>query len=319
MGAFFTSLGNQLPGTLAQGLIWGVMALGLYLSFKILDFADLTVDSSFATGGGLCAILITKNVNPIIALCLSFCAGMVAGGITGFLNTKLKIPPILAGILTQLGLYSVNLHIMGGGFRDSKPNIPLLKFSEALIFTSPNANGAYTSDRVKTIIICALLCAALVAVMYWFFGTEIGNAIRATGNNEHMARAMSINTNSMKVLCLMLSNGLVALSGGLLSQYQGFADINQGRGAIVIGLAAVIIGEVLFGKVFHNFALKLFAVTLGAILYYLVIQVVLWLGLNTDDLKLLTALVVAVFLAVPYWKGHLASRRIRGKGAQEHA
>ena len=255
MGAFFASLGNQLPGTLAQGLIWGVMALGLYLSFKILDFADLTVDSSFATGGGLCAILITKNVNPIIALCLSFCAGMLAGGITGLLNTKLKIPPILAGILTQLGLYSVNLHIMGGGFRDSKPNIPLLKFSEALIFTSPNANGAYTSDRTKTIIICALLCAALVAVMYWFFGTEIGNAIRATGNNEHMARAMSINTNSMKVLCLMLSNGLVALSGALFSQYQGYADVNMGRGAIVIGLASIIIGEVLLGR-FRGFVMR---------------------------------------------------------------
>ena len=301
MGAFFASLGNQIPGTLAQGLIWGVMALGLYLSFKILDFADLTVDSSFATGSGLCAILITKNVNPVLALCFSFAAGMLAGGITGLLNTKLKIPPILAGILTQLGLYSVNLHIMGGGFRDSKPNIPLLKFSEALIFTSQNENGAYTSDRTKTIIICTILCAALVAVMYWFFGTELGNAIRATGNNEHMARAMSINTNSMKVLCLMLSNGLVALSGALFSQYQGYADVNMGRGAIVIGLASIIIGEVLLGR-FRSFVMRCTSAIVGSIIYYLIIAIVITIGLSTDDLKLFSAVVVAIALAVPAMK-----------------
>ena len=301
MGAFFTSLGNQIPGTLAQGLIWGVMALGLYLSFKILDFADLTVDSSFATGGGLCAVLITRNVNPVLALCLSFAAGMLAGGITGMLNTRLKIPPILAGILTQLGLYSVNLHIMGGGFGNSKPNIPLLKFSDALIFTSENANGAYTTDKTKTIVICTVLCAALVAVMYWFFGTELGNAIRATGNNEHMARAMSINTNSMKVLCLMLSNGLVALSGALFSQYQGYADVNMGRGAIVIGLASIIIGEVLLGR-FSGFVMRCTSAIVGSILYYFIIAIVITIGLSTDDLKLFSAVVVAIALAVPAMK-----------------
>ena len=306
----FVKLLNQLPGASAQGLIWGIMAIGVYITYRILDMADLTVDGSMATGGAVAVVLIMNGWNAWLAVLAAFCAGMLAGLVTGLFHTVMGIPAILAGILSQLSLYSINLRIMGGA------NLPASARKYSLALSSVNVSSLSAANPILIMLLFSML---LIAVMYLFFGTEYGSALRAIGANGQMARAQGINTSFGKVTGLMLSNGLVALSGGLLSQYQGFADINQGRGAIVIGLAAVIIGEVLFGKVFHNFALKLFAVTLGAILYYLVIQVVLWLGLNTDDLKLLTALVVALFLAVPYWKGHLAARRIRGKEDGKHA
>ncbi len=301
---------NQLPGAAAQGLIWGIMAIGVYITYRILDMADLTVDGSMATGGAVAVVLIMNGCNAWIAVLAAFCVGMLAGLVTGLFHTAMGIPAILAGILSQLGLYSINLRIMGGA------NLPASARKYRLVLSSVHVSSLSADNPIVIMILVTLV---LIALMYLFFGTEYGSSLRAIGANGQMARAQGINTSFGKVVGLMISNGLVALSGGLLSQYQGFADINQGRGAIVIGLAAVIIGEVVFGKVFHNFALKLLAVTLGAILYYLVIQVVLWLGLNTDDLKLLTALVVAVFLAVPYWKGHLAANRARGKGGLNDA
>lgn len=281
----FTSFASSLPGTIAQGLIWGIMALGVFLTFKVLDFADLTVDSSLCTGGAVSSILIKKGVDPILSLLVALAAGMLAGVVTGVLNTKLKIPAILAGILTQLGLYSINLHIMG------RPNLSLL--GEPVLLSM--------SKNTRAILIGLGVCVALIAIMYWFFGTELGNAVRATGNNERMARAMSINTDNMKILCLLLSNGLVALSGGILSQYQGFADVNMGRGAIVIGLASVIVGEVLLGH-FTNFAVRCLSTIVGAVVYYIIIAFVIQLGLPTEDLKLLSAVVVAVALSIPALK-----------------
>ena len=297
---------NQLPGAAAQGLIWGLMAIGVYITYRILDIADLTVDGSMATGGAVAVVLIMNGWNCWMAVLAAFCVGMIAGFVTGVLHTSMGIPAILAGILTQLGLYSINLRIMGGA------NLPASARKYNLALSSVNVGRVSISNPI---FIMLLVTAAVICLMYIFFGTEFGCSLRAIGANGQMARAQGISTGYGKVVGLMLSNGMVAMSGGLLSQYQGFADINQGRGAIVIGLAAVIIGEVIFGKVFRNFALKLLAVTIGAILYYLVIQVVLWLGLNTDDLKLFTAMVVAVFLAVPYWKNAVkaAGRRRGGK------
>ena len=295
-----TALINALPGACAQGLIWGIMAIGVYITYKVLDIADLTVDGTMCTGGAVCVMLMLSGVNVWVALLCAFVAGMLAGFVTGILHTVMGIPAILAGILTQLALYSINLRILGS----SNQAISVRKYPLLLsLLRVPQAA-----------LITALFIAALIAALYWFFGTELGCSLRATGCNMAMARAQGINTSFTRVLGLMLSNGIVALSSALFSQYQGFADINMGRGAIVIGLAAVIIGEVLFGRLFRNFALRLVAVVLGAVLYYLVIQVVLWLGLNTDDLKLLTALVVAVFLSVPHLKG-----RYFRKGAQTRA
>ena len=295
-----TALINALPGACAQGLIWGIMAIGVYITYKVLDIADLTVDGTMCTGGAVCVMLMLSGVNVWVALLCAFIAGMLAGFVTGILHTVMGIPAILAGILTQLALYSINLRILGS----SNQAISVRKYPLLLsLLRVPQAA-----------LITALFIAALIAALYWFFGTELGCSLRATGCNMAMARAQGINTSFTRVLGLMLSNGIVALSSALFSQYQGFADINMGRGAIVIGLAAVIIGEVLFGRLFRNFALRLVAVVLGAVLYYLVIQVVLWLGLNTDDLKLLTALVVAVFLSVPHLKG-----KYFRKGAQTRA
>ncbi len=311
-----TQLLNQLPGAAAQGLIWGIMAIGVYITFRILDIADLTVDGSFATGGAAAAILITNGVNPWIAVLAAFLIGMLAGLITGVFHTSMGIPAILAGILTQLALYSVNLRIQGiGTDLGSRANVPLSinKYSNMLV--SLRNVGRFAPEN--PIWLMLVITAVLIALMYWFFGTEYGCSLRAVGANQQMARAQGINTGVGKVVGLMISNGLVAFSGALMAQYQGFSDVSMGRGAIVIGLAAVIIGEVIFGKVFRNFALRLLAVSLGAIVYYLVIQVVLWLGLNTDDLKLLTALVVAVFLAMPYWRSRVHPRRM--KGGAEHA
>ena len=291
---------NSLPGALAQGLIWGIMAIGVAITYKILDYADLTVDNSLCTGGAVAAVCIIGGMNPLLALLCAVLAGALAGLCTGLLHTVLGIPAILSGILTQLALYSINMHIMGG-----KSNLTVSRTQYQLLLSSAKVPAA--------ILVSGIFVIAIVALLYWFFGTQLGCAIRATGNNEHMARAQGISTNRMKVLGLMISNGLVGLSGALLAQYQGNSDINMGRGAIVIGLAAVIIGEVIFGKLFTNFGLKLLAVSIGAVIYYFVLQIVLQLGLNTNDLKLITALIVALFLAIPYWKGKM----FRGKAKKE--
>ncbi len=304
------ALFNALPGAISQGMVWGLMAIGLYITFRILDVADLTVDGSLATGGAVSVMLIRAGVDPIVSLAAAFAAGMIAGFITGILHTKCGIPAILSGILTQLALYSINLRIM-----DSKANQALSVDKYPLLVSS-----RYSSELSlkNPLLILALLIVLVIAVLYWFFGTEKGSSIRATGANLNMARAQGINTDANIVLGLMLSNGLVAMAGGLLAQYQGSSDINMGRGAIVIGLAAVIIGEVIFGKLFSNFGLKLLAVSFGAIIYYIVLQVVLMFGLNTNDLKLITAAIVAIFLAVPYLKG-LSSTRKKAKGGNANA
>ena len=298
MAAYFAALDpmtlvRALPGNVAQGIIWGIMALGVYITFRILDFADLTVDGSLATGGAVAVMLIRAGVNPALALVFAFLAGMAAGFVTGVLHTFFGIPGILASILTQIGLYSVNLGIMGKS--NQAVNVMQYKLVASLRYVTGEGNWIF----FLKLILAALI---LIALCYWFFGTELGCSLRATGCNPNMSRAQGINTDVCKVLGLMLSNGLVALSSALLAQYQGFADVNMGRGAIVIGLAAVIIGEAIFGKIFRNFALRLLSVAFGSILYYLVLQTVIWLGIDTDLLKMLSALVVAVFLAVPYWK-----------------
>ena len=289
------SLFRAMPGSIAQGMIWGVMALGVYITFRLLDFADLTVDGSIATGAAVSVMLIRAGVSPIATLPIAFLAGALAGMVTGLLNTALGIPGILASILTQISLYSINLNIMG------KANQPVSVDNYPLVVSLRYVTDGSVS-RLLFFLGMIVFLLALIAVMYWYFGTEQGHAIRATGCNGNMARAQGINTNFIKVLALMISNGLVALSSALLAQYQGFADVNMGRGAIVIGLAAVIIGEAIFGRIFRNFALRLLSVAFGSILYYLVLQTVIWLGIDTDLLKMLSALVVAVFLAVPYWK-----------------
>ena len=293
------SLINALPGAVAQGLIWGIMAIGVYLTFRILDIADLTVDGSLGTGGAVCIMLMLSGQNVWVAMAGATAAGMAAGLATGILHTFMGIPAILAGILTQLGLYSINLNTMGKANQainvDKYDLLVSLRFIRKVPFYK------------NTILIVAIAIILLIVVLYWFFGTELGCSLRATGCNDKMARAQGINTDFNRVLGLMISNGLVALSGAMLCQYQGFADINMGRGAIVIGLAAVIIGEAIFGKVFRNFGFKLLAVALGSIIYYLVLQVVIWLGIDTDLLKLLSAGVVAVFLAIPTWKSRYFS------------
>ncbi len=291
---------SSLPGAVAQGAIWGIMAVGVYITFKILDLADLTVDGSFGTGGAVLVVCTAGGMNIWIAMLAALIAGCLAGLVTGVLHTKFGIPAILAGILTQIALYSVNLRIMSG-----KANLPLsvMKYKDILLVTLRNIN--------KSLIVCALFVAAIIVILYWFFGTELGHSLRATGCNPAMARANGINTSTNKIIGFVISNGLVALAGGLLAQYQGFADVNMGRGSIVIGLAAIIIGDVVFGKLFKNFALKLFGTVLGGIIYYIVISFVLWLGLPANDLKMLTAAVVALFLGIPYWKSKIAEKRVK--------
>ena len=316
VSAYFASLSllklvKNLPGGIAQGLIWGIMALGIYITFRLLDVADLTVDGSFTTGGAVTVVLILAGWPAWAALVVATLAGLLAGLVTGLLHTKLGIPAILAGILTQLALFSVNLHIMGMAANKA---VSVDKYSLVLSLR-------YVPAAILTGAIIALV---LVSVLYWYFGTEQGSAIRATGNNPAMSRALGINIDNMKLLGLSLSNGIVALSGGLMAQFQGFADVNMGRGAIVIGLAAVIIGEVvgaaLLGKR-RNFYGTLSFVVVGGVLYYLVIVVVLWLRLNTNDLKLFTAVVVGLFLAVPYLRGQRKSSfaRLRKKGGGGNA
>ena len=293
------SLFRAMPGSIAQGMIWGVMALGVYITFRLLDFADLTVDGSIATGAAVSVMLIRGGVSPLVTLPIAFLAGALAGMVTGLLNTALGIPGILASILTQISLYSINLNIMGKS--NQAVSVDNYNLPVSLRYVSGD-----TGTRIRVFATCILFCVVVVALLYWYFGTEQGHAIRATGCNAQMARAQGINTNFCKVLALMLSNGLVGLSGALYAQYQGAADVNMGRGAIVIGLAAVIIGDVLFGKICAGkklaFAYTLFSVIAGAILYYLVLSIILWLKFPSDDLKLFSAIVVAIFLAIPYLK-----------------
>ena len=302
------SLLGALPGDIAQGIIWGIMALGVFLTFRILNFADLTVDGSFATGGAVAVVLISGGWQPGWALVMAFVAGLAAGAVTGILHTLLGIPDILAGILSQIALYSINLNIMGAS------NLSLSVDQYNLIVSLRHIGPAIIHSAIFVIVI--------IAVLYWYFGTEQGSAVRATGNNPNMSRAQGININLMKVIILALSNGFVALSGGLIAQYQGFSDINMGRGAIVIGLAAVIIGEVLGTAIVGkrmNFIVRLSFVVVGAIIYYIVIGVVLWLRMPTDDLKLFTAIIVAIFLAVPYLRDRSKSsfRKAARKGGQQ--
>ena len=307
---FFANLLSALPGAVAQGLIWGLMAIGVFITFRVLDLADLTVDGTMATGGAVCIVLMTAGVNVWVALLCAFIAGMLAGLITGILHTFMGIPAILAGILTQLALFSINLRIM-----DRKANMAINPNNYDLLVSLRNVREMTIENPI---FVAAVFTVVVIALLYWFFGTSLGCAIRATGANPNMSRAQGINVNFNKVLGLMLSNGIVALSSALYCQYQGFADVNAGRGAIVIGLAAVIIGEVVFSRIFRNFALRLLGVAFGAVIYYVVIQVVLNAGLDTNDLKLITAAVVAVFLAIPYWKGKYWNKSAK-KGADKHA
>ena len=302
---------NALPGSISQGLIWGIMAIGVYLTYRILDVADLTVDGSFATGGAVAVVLILNGCNLWLAMLLAFVAGLIAGAITGLLHTLMGIPPILAGILTQLSLYSINLKIMGKANQSINVNqtdlLISLRWVKELAFHNP-------------LITVGVVLVILIAVIYWFFGTETGCALRATGANINMSRAQGINTNLNKVLGIMISNGLVAFSGAFLAQYQGFADVKMGQGAIVIGLAAVIIGEAIFGKIFKNFALRLLGVALGSVIYYIVVQAVITMGLDANLLKLLSAVIVAIFLAIPYWKNKYKAKHInKSKGEKVNA
>ena len=298
------SLITALPGAAAQGLIWGIMAIGVYITFRILDIADLTVDGTLCTGGAVCIMMMLSGHNVWVSMLAATGAGLLAGLATGIFHTFMGIPAILAGILTQLSLYSVNLKIMG----KANQAINVDKFN--LLVSLRRVKGVALTQN--TLFIVAIMIIILIAVLYWFFGTELGCSLRATGCNPSMSRAQGINTDRNKVLGLMLSNGLVALSGALLTQYQGFADINMGRGSIVIGLAAVIIGEAIFSRIFRNFALKLLSVVFGSILYYLVLQIVIWMGIDTDLLKMLSALIVALFLALPYWKGKYFTKAKQG-------
>ena len=286
------SLVRALPGDVSQGLIWGIMSIGVYITFKILNFADLTVDGTMATGGAVAVMAILAGYPPVVAVALAFLAGMMAGFITGVLHTVFGIPDILAGILTQIALYSVNLNITGG------------RANQAVSVDQYNliVSLRYIS---KTVLVTGIITIAIIGILYWFFGTEMGFTVRATGCNPNMSRAQGININVAKVIALVFSNGLVGFAGGLLAQYQGNCDVNMGRGAIVIGLASVIIGEVLgealFGKKL-NFCGRLLFVVVGSIIYCVVINFVCLLGLPSIDLKLFSSIVVAIFLAVPYMK-----------------
>lgn len=301
------SIIQALPGAAAQGVLWGIMTLGVYLTYRVLDYADLTVDGSFATGGAVSAVLIISGMNPLLTLVFATLAGMLCGMVTGLLHTWFKIPPILSGILSMIALYSINIRIM------DKANLPLL--GETTIISVMRERFGLSINSA-CLIVGILLAAAIVALLYWFFGTELGSAIRATGNNEAMARSLGVSTSLMKILGLTLSNGLVALSGALVAQQHGYAEVGMGSGAIMIGLASVIIGEVIFGARF-SFAYKLGSVVIGSVIYRVIIAVVLYFGMRSTDLKLFTAIVVALALALPVFRGWLREklprRRKEGK------
>lgn len=307
-----TSFINALPGAISQGMIWGIMAIGLYITYRVLEVSDLTVDGSFCTGGCACVMLMIAGCNVWVAMLGAFVAGMLTGLVTGFFHTKCGIPAILAGILTQLGLWSVNLAILG-----MKANQGINVNNYDLLVSLRYLQEVNKGTRPfwdHPIFVVGMVTAAVIGILYWFFGTELGASIRATGANQNMARAQGINTSRNVVLGLVIANGLVALSGALLSQYNSYAEINMGRGAIVIGLAAIIIGESIFSNIFRNFALKLLSVSFGAIIYYIVIQFVISvLKIDSNYLKLLSAMIVAVFLAVPYWK----QQYFHAKGGKE--
>ncbi len=321
MSAYLSSLNilnlfSRLPAGVAQGIIWGLMALGVFITFRMLDVADLSVDGTFATGGAVTVMLMLAGHSGVAALLAAVAVGVLCGLCTGLLHTKLGIPAILAGILTQFALYSINLRIMG----KSNQTASIKKFG--LIWETKGKGFLLSSLYIpQAIAVGALLAAVLIALLYWYFGTEQGSALRATGSNPNMSRAQGISVNNMKLLGLALSNGLVALSGGLMTQFQGTADINMGRGAIVIGLAAIIIGEVLCDAIFRkgsNFAVRLAFVAFGGVVYYLVMVVILWMRLDPNDLKLFTAVIVAAFLAAPYLRAQrreAAARRRAGKEA----
>lgn len=319
MGNLITSL----IGAAGQGILWGIMALGVYITYRLLNTSDLTVDGSFALGGCTCAILILNGVHPVIATIIAIAAGLIAGAVTGMLHTVFDIPAILAGILTQISLWSINLRILGG-----KSNIPLLN-NETIIskFVGRSGNTAVSTaspliqklgltQSQASLIFGIIIVIIIVIIMYWFFGTEIGSAIRATGNNESMVRALGINTNKIKLLGFMIGNGLVALSGALVAQMQKYSDIGMGQGAIVIGLAAIIIGEVVLKKV-KNFGFKLLAVAIGAIIYFLIRAVVLYMGLNANDMKLISAVIVAIALSIPTVSQKLAIKSSYTEGDEE--
>ncbi len=298
-----------MQGAVAQGVLWGIMVLGVYITYRLLNISDLTVDGSFALGGCVCATLIINfGMNPVLALLIAALAGMAAGAATGILHTVFEIPAILAGILTQISLWSVNLRIMGG-----KSNLPLLKLDTLISFVGDKFQITQAQASMIVGVIVAIL---LVWVLYWFFGTELGSALRATGNNEFMIRALGVDTNKMKLIALMLANGLVALSGALVCQHQKYADINMGRGAIVIGLAAIVIGEVLFSR-FINFGMKLASVVVGAIVYFLIRAWVLDFGLNTNDMNLFTALFVAAALSIPVFMAKSRAKRAYSETVEE--
>ena len=310
---FIVPFSGAMLGAVSQGILWGIMALGVYITFKILDFADMTVDGSFALGGCSCALLIVSGVNPLIAVLVATVAGSIAGLLTGVLTTKLKIPGILAGILVQLALYSINLHVLGG------PNQPLSRANKTVVNWVNNALNLgdvfpVSATSIASLIVGIIYTAVIIAILYWFFGTEIGSAIRATGDNGAMSRAQGINTDSMQILALMIANGLVALSGALVMQQQRFGDVSMGIGTIVIGLASIIIGEVIFGKRF-GFWWSLLGVVFGSIIYRVIIAIVLQMGMKTQDLKLLSAVVVAVALSVPVLKQKYGKKKAVSKAA----
>lgn len=298
-----------LQGAVAQGILWGIMVLGVYITYRLLNTSDLTVDGSFALGGCVCATLIINfGMNPILALLISAIAGMIAGAATGILHTVFEIPAILAGILTQISLWSVNLRIMGG-----KSNLPLLKLTTLI---SGVSDGLGITQAQSSIIVGVVIAVAVIGTLYWFFGTELGSALRATGNNEDMIRALGVDTNKMKLIGFMIANGLVSLSGALVCQHQKYADINMGRGAIVIGLAAIVIGEVLMSKVI-NFGMKLASVVVGAVVYFLIRAIVLDFGLNTNDMNLFTALFVAAALSIPVFMEKTRLKRAYSETGEE--
>ena len=301
------SIFGAMQGAVSQGVLWGIMTLGVYLTFRILNIPDMTCDGSFALGGSVCAVMVVSNFNPYFALLCAFLTGLVAGGDTGILHRKFKIQELLAGILCMTALYSINIRIMG------RSNTPLIGAKTVMIQLQQIFKDVAVSQNMSSLVIGVLFSAVLVAVLYWFCGTEIGSALRATGNNEKMVRAMGVDTDKMKVLGLMLSNGLIALSGGLVAQSQGYGDVGMGTGALVIGLASIVLGEAIFGRFSKKlpFWFTLITIVLGSVVYRIVIAVVLQLGLKSSDLKLLTSIIITIALAIPVIRSSIIKSKMR--------